>query len=278
MKILVTGAAGFIGQYVLRELSKYDSNEIIAIHRSTSNELKKFKNVKYVRKDISQINKEFFYDIGNPEILIHLSWGNLPNYDSDYHTKIEFPIQLNFLKQFIECGPKNVMISGTCFEYGKVTGCIKETNNLNPLNLYAKAKVMLLNNLIKLKNKKNFHLTWARLFYMYGDGQNPKSLWPQIKKSVEINQSSFDIAGGQLRDYLHVNNVAKYLVSLSMLEKDIGAINVCSGVPISIEELVEGWKKKFNWKIKINLGAFHSNPNESISFWGDNKKLLDLLE
>ena len=102
-----------------------------------------------------------------------------------------------------------MIISGTCFEYGKVTGCIKETNNLNPLNLYAKAKVMLLNNLIKLKNKKNFHLTWARLFYMYGDGQNPKSLWPQIKKSVEINQSSFDIAGGQLRDYLHVNNVAK---------------------------------------------------------------------
>ena len=272
MKILVTGAAGFIGQHVLRELSKYDSNDIIAIHRSKSNELKKFKNVKYVRKDISQISKEFFYDIGNPEILIHLSWGNLPNYDSDYHTKIELPIQLNFMKQFIECGPKNVMISGTCFEYGKVTGCIKETNNLNPLNLYAKAKVMLLNNL------KNFHLTWARLFYMYGNGQNQKSLWPQIKKSVEKNQASFDIAGGQLRDYLHVKNVAKYLVSLSMLEKDIGVINVCSGLPISIEELVESWKKKYDWNIKINLGAFPSNPNESLSFWGDNKKLLDLLE
>lgn len=276
MKILVTGASGFIGQYVLEELSKKTSNEIIAIYRSSSKNLKKLKNVKYIQKDLKKINKKFFYDIENPENLIHLAWGNLPNYNSNHHIDEELPIQLDFIKKFISCGYKNIIISGTCFEYGNTSGCLNENDNLNPINLYAKAKVRLLNNLIKIKKVNNFNLTWARLFYMYGDGQNPKSLWPQIQNAIKKNESDFNITGDQLRDYLHIKNVAQYLVDLTLLSKDIGVINVCSGNPISIKELVEGWIKEHKWNIKLNIGAYPHNPNEPLSFWGNNNKLLNL--
>lgn len=276
MGILVTGASGFVGQYVLEELSKKSTDEIIAIHRSSSKNLKKIRNVKYIQQDLKNIDKEFFYDVENPKNLIHLAWGNLPNYDSNYHIDEELPIQLDFIKKFISCGSKNITISGTCFEYGNSSGCLHENDNLNPINRYGEAKVRLLNHLIKLKKENNFNLTWARLFYMYGNGQNPKSLWPQIQNAVKNNISEFNIASDQLRDYLHIENVAQYLVHLSLLNKDIGVVNVCSGNPISIKELVEGWIKEYKWDIKLNLGRYPFSPNEPLSFWGNNNKLLKL--
>ena len=111
---------------------------------------------------------------------------------------------------------------------------------------------------------------------MYGNGQNPKSLWPQIQNAVKNNISEFNIASDQLRDYLHIENVAQYLVHLSLLNKDIGVVNVCSGNPISIKELVEGWIKEYKWDIKLNLGRYPFSPNEPLSFWGNNNKLLKL--
>ena len=105
MKILVTGSSGFIGQYVLQELSRMNVN-IIAIHKSKSRTLRFFKNVKYFLKDINDIDERFYKEIGSPEMLIHLAWGNLPNYDSEHHTNIELPIQMVFFKKIVSFGIK----------------------------------------------------------------------------------------------------------------------------------------------------------------------------
>ena len=276
MKILVTGSSGFIGQYVLQELSRMNVN-IIAIHKSKSRTLRFFKNVKYFLKDINDIDERFYKEIGSPEMLIHLAWGNLPNYDSEHHTNIELPIQMVFFKKIVSFGIKNILISGTCFEYGNSKGCLNEQQNLNPLNNYARAKVELLNYLIKLKKDNNFKFTWARLFYMYGNGQNPASLWPQLKKAVEEKKLSFSISGEQLRDYLHVKEVAKIIVKLILKNSEIGVINVCSGKPLKIKDLVETWIADNNWDIKITSGYQPSGKFKPLDFWGNNTKLNSFL-
>ena len=78
--------------------------------------------------------------------------------------------------------------------------------------------------------------------------------------------------GEQLRDYLHIDEVAKGILRMINRKENLGLVNVCSGRPISVRRLVEQWKKSNNWNIKFNYG-FYSYPDyEPLAFWGDNAK------
>jgi dTDP-6-deoxy-L-talose 4-dehydrogenase (NAD+) len=83
--------------------------------------------------------------------------------------------------------------------------------------------------------------------------------------------------GEQLRDYLPVAEVARHLVSLALAEKDIGVVNVCSGIPISVRTLVEGWIEQNGWSIRPNFGYYDYPDYESMAFWGDSQKLTSLI-
>ena len=84
-------------------------------------------------------------------------------------------------------------------------------------------------------------------------------------------------SGEQLRDYLPVFKAAEFLVSLALAEKDIGIVNVCSGVPISIRELVECWIKEMGWAIKLNLGYYPDRDYEPKDFWGNPSKMKSFI-
>jgi dTDP-6-deoxy-L-talose 4-dehydrogenase (NAD+) len=144
---------------------------------------------------------------------------------------------------------------------------------------YGFAKDMLRRQLEYLQQVTPFHLTWARLFYLYGEGQAENSLLPQFKRAVERGDLVFKMSGGeQLRDYLHISEAAKYLASLSMTGRDNGVVNVCSGKPISVSKLVEGWIKENGWPIDLNLGHYPYPDYEPMAFWGDRNKLERCLE
>jgi dTDP-6-deoxy-L-talose 4-dehydrogenase (NAD+) len=84
--------------------------------------------------------------------------------------------------------------------------------------------------------------------------------------------------GEQLRDYLPVQQVAKYLVALAMTKKDHGIVNVCAGKPISVRKLVENWIKENGWSIDINLEYYPYPDYEPMAFWGDRQRLEKCLE
>jgi dTDP-6-deoxy-L-talose 4-dehydrogenase (NAD+) len=148
-----------------------------------------------------------------------------------------------------------------------------------PDNPYGFAKDTLRRQLEYLQQVQPFSLTWARLFYLYGEGQAENSLLPQLKRAVDRGDKVFNMSGGeQLRDYLTVTEVAKYLVSLAMTARDNGIVNVCSGKPISVRKLVEGWIKENGWSIDLNLGHYPYPDYEPMAFWGDRKKLDRCLE
>ena len=216
--------------------------------------------------------------MGRPDVLMHLAWGGLPNYKSLHHFEEELPAQYRFLIGLVESGLKNLLVAGTCFEYGMQSGSLDEEIETRPNNPYGFAKDALRRQLEFFRHGKPFSLTWARLFYLYGDGQAKNSLLSQLKKAVERGEKVFDMSGGeQLRDYLHVSDVARYLVSLAMTMRDNGIVNVCSGKPISVRSLVEGWVEENRWSIDLNLGC-HSYPDyEPMVFWGNASKLKNCL-
>src|ERR1019366_10711493 len=139
----------------------------------------------------------------------------------------ELPAQYRFLKALVESGLKNLLVTGTCFEYGMRSGPLREDAEARPDNPYGFAKDTLRRELEYLQQVRPFNLTWARLFYLYGEGQAENSLLPQLKKAVERGDRAFNMSGGeQLRDYLPVADVVGYLVSLAMTFRDNGVVNV----------------------------------------------------
>lgn len=273
MKIAVTGANGFIGRHVLAELLKHEV-EIIAITRSSIRPAWLNRSIHNVGIDISRFSQDCYEQIGRPEILIHLAWEGLPNYKSSYHLKTELPKQLNFLKAIIKSGLSSLFVTGTCFEYGIQSGSLSEEIQVKPNNPYGYAKNELREQLETLKSDNLFSLTWARLFYMYGQGQAGTSLYTKLKEAVTRGDKVFNMSGGeQLRDYLSVEEVARQIVRLAMMKRDLGIVNVCSGKPISVRKLVERWLSENNWDIELNFGHYPYPDYEPMEFWGDSSRI-----
>jgi dTDP-6-deoxy-L-talose 4-dehydrogenase (NAD+) len=217
--------------------------------------------------------------MGQPGVLIHLAWGGLPNYKSLHHFEEELPAHYRFLKALVESGLKNLLVAGTCFEYGMQPGPLSEDAETRPNNPYGFAKDVLRRQLEYLRQVKPFNLTWTRLFYLYGEGQAEGSLLPQLVRAVERGDREFNMSGGeQLRDYLPVVEAARHLVSLALTARDNGIVNVCSGKPVSVRELVEGWIRENGWSIDLALGQYPYPDYEPMAFWGNRDKLNRCLE
>jgi nucleoside-diphosphate-sugar epimerase len=277
MKILVTGATGFISNYVIAELLKKNI-EVIA----TSTNAKKAKtfdwysNVHYIPFNLKQFDSSvsYFEYFEKPDVLIHLAWEGLPNYKEPFHVEENLPRHFNFLKNLITNGLKDINITGTCFEYGMKQGCLTEEMECNPTNAYAIAKNELRIALEKLQKGFNFEFKWVRLFYMYGKGQSANSLFSQLDKAIENNEAVFNMSGGeQERDYLKVEEVAENIVNITLQKNVTGIINCCSGVPIKIKDFVTAYLNEKHKKITLNLGFYPYIDYEPMRFWGDRNKL-----
>jgi dTDP-6-deoxy-L-talose 4-dehydrogenase (NAD+) len=113
---------------------------------------------------------------------------------------------------------------------------------------------------------------------MYGKGQAINSLYPMLKEAISSGKQVFNMSGGeQLRDYLPVEDLERLIVSLAVAKQDLGAINICSGAPISVRGQVEKWMNDNNWKIKLNIGYYTYPDYEPMAFWCERTKLDEFL-
>ncbi len=281
MKVLVTGATGFVGNYVITELLKLKVDIIV----TSSNEEKAnqefwFDNVKYISFDFAQLDSltNYFLFFNEPDIAIHLAWEGLPNYKSSFHTEINLPRHKILLKNLIQNGLKDLTVTGTCLEYGMHEGCLTEDMIPEPANPYAVAKNELRIFLEELQTQFAFSLKWVRLFYMYGKGQNPNSLLSQLDKALANGDTTFSMSGGeQTRDYLPIEKVAANIVNIALQKNVEGIINCCSGAPISVKDFVEQYLKATGKSIKLNLGYYPYTDYEPMHFWGSIEKLKEAL-
>jgi dTDP-6-deoxy-L-talose 4-dehydrogenase (NAD+) len=279
LKIAVTGASGFVGRHVLAELARRELSATVLL-RPASPVPEWALPHRIARLDIADAPADAFELAGRPDLLIHLAWGGLPNYKSLHHFEQELPAQYRFLKAMVGAGLRQLVVSGTCFEYGMQSGPLHEDLPATPSNPYGLAKDVLRRQLQYLQRDRQqagqpFSLTWARLFYLHGEGQAPNSLLPLLRRAVECGDATFPMSGGeQLRDYLSATDVAQHLVSLALGGGgDHGVVNLCSGKPVSVRALVEGWIAANGWAITPVLSHYPYPDHEPMAFWGDRRKL-----
>lgn len=281
MKFLVTGANGFIGQYIVSSLLKL-SHTVIATGRgeNKNSQLQTNNNFKYKKYEMvsekTSENLQEYFDF--PEAVIHLAWEGLPNYKESFHITKNVPSSFNLLSNLIDNGLKNITIAGTCMEYGNQEGKLNEMISCNPNTSYSIAKNKLRLKLLAFQKEKSFNLKWVRIFYMFGKGQNEKSLFSQLDNAIKLNDKTFNMSkGDQLRDFLPVEVVAKYLISIAEKNDNIGIINCCSGKPIKVIDFVKSYINQQKSLIKINPGFYPYSDIEPKFFWGDNTKLKKIV-
>lgn len=280
MKVLITGATGFIGNFVIKELLRHKftiiANFLLSEKEISSSWIKK---VDYIQANLNENRDNWFSFFGKPDVLIHLAWEGLPNYEELFHLEQNLPRSYFFLKNMVENGLKRAVVTGTCFEYGMQSGALKENYETKPNNPYGLAKDTLRKFLEQLQKKIDFDLKWIRIFYSYGKGQSPNSILSQLEAALERKDKVFNMSGGeQLRDYMPIEKAAEYIVKILMQEKVTGIINCCSGAPISIRKLVENYLAEKNKNIELNLGYYPYSDYEPMAFWGDNAKLKSIIK
>ena len=272
MKIILYGSEGTIGNYVKKEIIK---KKITLYVYENKKKIKSNKNYKIINKNHLK-DKNF---INEQDILIYLAWGNLNDFDSNLHIKKEYPTHFANIKKLVKQGIKNIIVTGTCFEYKKKDGILTENSTINPSTNYGIAKNKLRKKLSKLKETYNINLNWLRIFYIYGNENDNNNLWSQlIKFSDQKKIKYFKMSSGkQSRDYMHVKDIAKNIVFIALKRNHYGVVNICSGKPIQIKSLVKKWRIKYKWNMFFKYNHYDIPKYESFKFWGSNKKLKKIV-
>lgn len=281
MKVLVTGATGFVGNYVVKELLK-NEHQVFAtsLNENKARGFAWYDRVRYRQFNLAEFDGNFNYYkfFEEPDVIIHLAWEGLPNYNSLFHIEENLFRHYSFLKNLVTNGSKDITVTGTCFEYGLQEGELNESLPALPSNSYAIAKDTLRKFLEQLQKHVDYNLKWARLFYMHGEGQNPNSILSQLEKALANNENEFSMSlGEQIRDYTPVKIIAEHIVNIAMQKQVTGIINCCSGNPITINKLVESFLKKRNETIKLNKGVYPYPLHEPLNFWGSVTKLNTIV-
>jgi UDP-glucuronate decarboxylase len=174
-----------------------------------------------------------------PDVCAHLAWYGDPKTYLTSHTNLdELSASYAFLVALMEAGCRRFLMTGTCAEYAPGSGRLREDSPVGPATLYAASKLSLQLVSAQLAAEFDARVTWARIFHLYGPFENSQRLVPAVINALLADREFAATAGDQVRDYLHVADVASALCGL--VDRDVaGIVNVCSGSPVTVREVIE---------------------------------------
>jgi dTDP-6-deoxy-L-talose 4-dehydrogenase (NAD+) len=268
MRIAVTGASGFVGRHVVQALR--GRAEVVAVSRSAH----PIDGAQALSLDIGDAGADTFARLGHPDVLVHLAWSGLPNYAQPAHVEQELPRQRRFLDACLDGGLRRLVVAGTCLEYGMQSGALDESMPVQPGVAYAIAKDELRRHLEARADREDFALAWLRLFYLFGDGQAPTSLYAQLQAAIARGDARFPMSpGDQQRDFLPIAEAARLIAAIALRGEEAGVVNVCSGEPVRVVDQVRRWCAERGATIELELGRFPYPTYEPFAFWGRRDRL-----
>lgn len=273
MKVLVTGANGYLGQGVVRALCDYGvdvvatdfSGEYIDTRATT------------ITGDLFSIENPYDY-FEQPSVVLHMAWRNGFLHNAATHLG-DLPQHYDFLHKLIDGGISQIAVMGSMHEVGFWEGCIKEDTPCNPMNLYGIAKNALRQSLQLLCEENGTCFQWLRAFYIVGNNACGSSIFSKIFKADSEGQAHFPFTMGQNQyDFIEYSAFCEQ-VAAAIMQKDIrGIINIGSGKPEKLAERVERFIKDNGLKISLQYGVYPDRKYDSKAVWGDSAKMEKILE
>ena len=275
MKILVTGADGYLGQGIVKKLLDKGATVVASVYDKSENvSLDSRAIVK--RCDLFEIEKPFDY-FEKPDILLHLAWRDGFVHFSDAHLD-DLPKHVKFISDFASSPVHMISVMGSMHEIGFFEGSIDESTPCHPESFYGIAKNALRDatRIICKRNNKIFQ--WLRGYYIVGNTSRGSSIFSKIAAAAEAGQKKFPFTMGLNQfDFLDYNDFCKQVSSAVLQDKINGIINICSGYPEKLAERVERFIRENGYSIALEYGAFPDRPYDSKAVWGNNKKIQSIL-
>ncbi|MCP9812656.1 NAD-dependent epimerase/dehydratase family protein [Synechococcus lacustris] len=273
MRVLITGASGFIGRHVLKCLQNSNIDVVLAGRNRPVGYLGDF--IKADLLGTTDFNNLSFK--ANATHLIHLAWyaEHGSYWSSSLNLRwVESTIKL--AEAFCEAGGQHIVAAGTCAEYDWNYGyCIEEKTPLIPNTLYGASKDATRRLLMSLCSTDKVTCSWGRIFMPYGPGEDSRRLIPALNNVFSFNQPPFAVGSSSFRDLLHVEDVAAAFVKL-LTSGAHGEFNICSGIPTQISEVIKLLANARNQDPGIVLDHSVSRIGEPLMLVGENKKLTSL--
>jgi len=272
--VLVTGATGFIGQYCLPLLLERD----FEIHAVTSRDLNEaVSEIHWYKADLLDPEQARTVMVKvKPSHLLHLAWHTVPG---EYWTSTEnlrwVQASLDLLQTFVSHGGHRVVMAGTCAEYDWKWGfCSEEITPLTPETLYGACKHSLQSMLDAFSKQTGLSSAWGRIFFVYGPHEHPERLVSSVIRSVLKGEPARCSHCNQIRDFLHVEDVASAFVAL--LESHVqDAVNIGSGQPVALKKVVGIIAEKLGRPDLIRLGEKASPPDDPLLLTADTRRLKE---
>lgn len=272
MRILVTGANGYIGSKVVKQLCDYGIDVIATDFKSTNIDERAI----FIEANIFE-KKDNWYDFFNkPDVCLHLAWRDGFIHNSEKHM-LDLSSHYAFITNLIDNGLPIIVSMGTMHEVGYWEGAIDENTPCNPLSQYGIAKNALRKSIELYASSKSCKFMWLRAYYIYGDDLYGNSIFCKIRQAVKDGKVSFPFTTGKNKyDFIHIDELAKQIALCASQDKVLGIINCCSGKPMSLAEQVEWYISHNNLPIKLDYGKYPDRPYDSPCVYGDNEK-IDLI-
>lgn len=273
MRILVTGANGYLGQGIVKAILDL-GNAVIATDFDTSlvdNRAQKSS------CNLFDINNPYEY-FEQPDVLLHLAWRDGFVHYSNAHIE-DLPKHYKFIKAMIEGGVKQVAVMGSMHEIGFYEGCIREDTPCQPLTPYGISKNALRNLTYMLTKQKGIIFQWLRGYYIVGNSQYGSSIFSKIAVAAAEGKTEFPFTLGLNQfDFIDYEEFCQQVAATVIQDEVTGIINICSGKPEKLADRVERFIVENGYNIKLQYGAFPDRPYDSKATWGDDSKIQMILK
>jgi nucleoside-diphosphate-sugar epimerase len=260
--VLLTGATGFVGRQVLQTLAQRGQQVRLVIRPGRQAQVSAAGTIESVliTPDLFQENAAWWERAcQNVDTVVHLAWYAEPG------KYLESPLNLDCLSGTLElargaarAGVRRWVGCGSCFEYDLSAGLLTPETPLRPLTVYAAAKAAAFLALEHWLPLQGIAFAWCRLFYLYGEGEDMRRLVPYLRARLSAGEPAELTRGTQVRDYLEIREAARQLVECA-LGNVRGALNICSGVGISVRELAEQIADEYGRRDLLHFGARPDN-------------------
>lgn len=272
-KILVTGAAGYIGRHVVKTALDMGYPVIASDFAFKGvDERAEFCDVPLFSGD-----KNIWQALGAPDVCIHLAWRDGFRHNASSHMK-DLSSHVVFLNNLAKGGLPMLTVMGTMHEVGYWEGPITADTPCAPQSQYGIAKNALRQSLLLSLPDTGCLLHWLRAYYITGDEAHGSSIFAKITQAELDGKETFPFTSGQNRyDFIDVDRLAQMIVAASVQDQVNGIINVCTGQPRTLADRVEQFLRDKHYKIRLDYGAYPDRAYDSPGVWGDPARINEIL-